>query len=227
MPLSGPIEKSTDLMSSAYQTIKRRGLMFILSSPSGAGKTTITRALLQRNKDLAVSLSVTTRPRRPGEVSGQDYKFLSVNEFTQMRDNGLLLEHAKVHDNWYGTPREPVEEALKKGQDIVFDIDWQGTQQLAEISREDLVTIFILPPSVAELERRLRTRARDPETVIRKRLAKSADEMSHYSEYDYVIVNHDVETSIAQAQTILEAERLKRHRQSGLAEFIRGLKQGL
>lgn len=205
----------------------RRGLMLVLSSPSGAGKTTISRALLKRNDNLIVSTSVTTRPRRPGEVSGQDYYFVDIPAFDEMVKNGDFLEYAKVHDNYYGTPRGPVMNALAAGKDVIFDIDWQGTQQLAEIAREDLVTVFILPPSSAELERRLRERARDPEDIIRKRLAKAAEEMSHYSEYDYVIVNQDIDRSIAQAQLILDAEHLKRHRQVGVGDFVRGLMQGL
>lgn len=207
--------------------LKRRGLMYVLSSPSGAGKTTITRALLQRNDNLDVSVSVTTRPRRAGEMSGQDYHFVDIQTFNGMVENAALLEYAKVFDHYYGTPREAVERALQAGRDIIFDIDWQGTQQLAEIAREDLVTVFILPPSSRELERRLRTRGREPEDEIRKRMSKAADEMSHYSEYDYVIVNQDIEQSIEQAQGILDAERLKRDRLTGLSDFVRGLKEGL
>jgi guanylate kinase len=208
-------------------TLMRRGLMFVLSSPSGAGKTTISRTLLKGNDNLIVSTSVTTRPRRAGEVSGQDYYFVDHTAFDEMVKNGDLLEHARVHDHYYGTPRQPVMNALAAGRDVIFDIDWQGTQQLAEIAREDLVTVFILPPSSVELERRLRTRARDPEDVIRKRLAKAAEEMSHYSEYDYVIVNQDIDKALAQAQTILNAEHLKRHRMIGVSDFVRGLMQGL
>lgn len=205
----------------------RRGLMLVLSSPSGAGKTTISRALLKRNDNLMVSTSITTRPRRAGEVSGQDYYFVDIPAFDEMVKNGDFLEYAKVHDHYYGTPRGPVMKALASGKDVIFDIDWQGTQQLAEIAREDLVTVFILPPSSAELERRLRARARDPEDVIRKRLSKAAEEMSHYSEYDYVIINHDIDRAISQAQLILDAEHLKRHRRIGVGDFIRGLMQGL
>lgn len=214
-------------MTEETTSLRHRGLMYVLSSPSGAGKTTITRALLKQNDDLVVSLSVTTRPRRAGESSGHDYRFVDIPAFDRMVADGEFLEHAKVHDHYYGTPREPVEQALNDGNDVIFDIDWQGTQQLAEIAREDLVTVFILPPSGAELERRLRNRARDPEDVIRRRLAKAAEEMSHYSEYDYVIINDDIEQAIAKAQTILSAERLKRHRTTGLSDFVRGLMKGL
>lgn len=201
--------------------------MYVLSSPSGAGKTTISRALLADNNDLIVSISVTTRPRRPGEVSGQDYFFVDIPTFNEMIQSGDFLEYAKVHDNYYGTPRNPVEDALRSGKDVIFDIDWQGTQQLAEIAREDLVTVFILPPSHAELERRLRGRAQDSEEVIRRRLSKAAEEMSHYSEYDYVIINDDIDKAIARGQLILDAERLRRHRLVGVSDFVRGLMKGL
>lgn len=207
--------------------MKRRGLMFVLSSPSGAGKTTITRALLKNNSDLIVSTSATTRPRRPGEVQGQDYYFVSQDEFAAMIEDKSFLEYAHVFGNYYGTPREPVEQALQEGKDIVFDIDWQGTQQLAEIARDDLVTCFILPPSAQELERRLRNRKRDTEEDIVRRMGQAADEITHYSEYDYVIVNHDIEMAIQKAQAILDAERLKRQRQVGLSGFVRTLKSGL
>lgn len=204
--------------------------MYVMSSPSGAGKTTITRALLEGNPNVLISISATTRARRAGEVHGQDYYFVSPDEFREMVDSGQMLEHAKVFDNYYGTPREPVERALSAGQDVIFDIDWQGTQQLSEIAREDLVTVFILPPSRSDLEKRLRHRSRDTlesEAQIRTRMSKAADEMSHYSEYDYVIINRDIEEAITQAQLILNAERLKRHRKVGLSEFVRGLKEGL
>ncbi len=207
--------------------LQRRGLMFVLSSPSGAGKTTITRALLKNNQDLEISISATTRQRRPGEVDGQDYYFVDIPEFNAMVGNGEMLEHAKVFNNYYGTPRLPVEEALSRGNDVIFDIDWQGTQQLREIARDDLVTVFILPPNAKELERRLRARAQDPEETIRHRMDKASDEMTHYSEYDYVLINNNVEMAIQQAQHILDSERLKRHRLVGLSEFVRGLKDGL
>lgn len=208
-------------------SLQRRGLMFVLSSPSGAGKTTITRALLNNNPDLVISISATTRPRRPGEVHGQDYYFVDISEFNAMVDSREMLEHAKVFGNYYGTPRQPVEEALQRGQDVIFDIDWQGTQQLREIARDDLVTVFILPPGAKELERRLRSRAQDNEETIRHRMDKAADEMTHYSEYDYVLINNNIDVAIQQAQLILDAERLKRHRMSGLSDFVRGLKDGL
>ncbi len=210
--------------------LKRRGLMYVLSSPSGAGKTTITRALLKQNKDLAVSVSATTRPRRAGEVQAQDYLFVDITDFNTMIDNGDMLEHAKVFGHYYGTPRGPVEEALSQGRDVIFDIDWQGTQQLREMARDDLVTVFILPPSARELENRLRNRSKDTletETQIRDRMSKSNDEMTHYSEYDYVLINSDIETTITQAQMILDAERLKRRRLIGLSDFVRGLTEGL
>lgn len=210
--------------------LKRRGLMFVLSSPSGAGKTTITRALLKQNPDLTVSISATTRDRRAGEVQGQDYHFVDMQSFDKMVKDKQMLEHAKVFGNYYGTPRAPVMDALAQGKDVVFDIDWQGTQQLSEIAREDLVTVFILPPSATELEKRLRTRAKDTkesEETIRFRMEKAADEMTHYSEYDYVIINHDIHDSIRRAQLILDTERLKRERLIGLSDFVRGLKEGL
>ncbi|MGE4312738.1 MAG: guanylate kinase [Pseudobdellovibrionaceae bacterium] len=210
--------------------LKRRGLMFVLSSPSGAGKTTITRALLERHPDLTVSISATTRAMRAGEENGRDYYFVDIPTFNQMVEQREMIEYAKVFDNYYGTPREPVEAALAEGNDVIFDIDWQGTQQLSEIARDDLVTIFILPPSHAELEKRLRLRARETgetEGQIRSRMEKAASEMSHYSEYDYVIINSDIETSIAKAQTILSAERMKRQRLAGMSEFVRGLMGGL
>ncbi|MDH5722661.1 MAG: guanylate kinase [Alphaproteobacteria bacterium] len=204
--------------------------MYVMSSPSGAGKTTITRALLNTNDDLVMSVSATTRMRRAGEVHGQDYFFVTTDEFRELIDAGEMLEHAKVFDNYYGTPKEPVEQALRDGKDVIFDIDWQGTQQLGEMAREDLVTVFILPPARAELEKRLRNRSRDThesEADIRGRMSKAADEMSHYSEYDYVIINNDVDVAIRKAQLILDAERLKRRRMVGLSDFVRGLKEGL
>lgn len=210
--------------------LKRRGLMFVMSSPSGAGKTTITRALLKANEDVTISISATTRPRRAGEVHGQDYFFVTPDEFRAMAENGEMLEHAKVFDHYYGTPRAPVEQAMNEGRDVLFDIDWQGTQQLREMARDDLVTVFILPPSRQDLEKRLRSRARDTretEDDIRKRMSKAAAEISHYSEYDYVIVNNDIDEAIARAQLILNAERFKRQRIKGLSDFVRGLIGGL
>jgi guanylate kinase len=211
-------------------SLKRRGLMFVLSSPSGAGKTTITRALLDDNADAIISISATTRQRRAGEVHGQDYYFVDMAEFNDMVARGDMLEHAKVFGNYYGTPRGPVEDALDAGKDIIFDIDWQGTQQLAEIARDDLVTVFVLPPSSDELERRLNNRARDTREKkedISGRMAKAADEMSHYSEYDYVLINKDVDSTIKNAQMILDAERMRRRRQKGLSDMVRGMMNGL
>lgn len=211
-------------------TLKRRGLMYVMSSPSGAGKTTITRALLKNNDDLVISISATTRKRRAGETHGQDYFFVEQDKFGAMVDNGEMLEHAKVFDHYYGTPREPVEQALSDGKDVIFDIDWQGTQQLSELAKEDLVTVFILPPERAELEKRLRNRSRDTlesENDIRGRMSKAADEMSHYTEYDYVIINSNIDDAIEKAQVILDAERIKRRRLVGLSDFVKGLKDGI
>ena len=200
--------------------IKRRGLMLVLSSPSGAGKSTIARAILDRDPALTMSVSATTRPPRPGEVDGKDYFFLDPVTFERMAADNQLLEHATVFDNRYGTPREPVEAALAGGRDVLFDVDWQGTQQLKQNARADLVSIFILPPSHAELERRRHTRAQDSDEVVRRRMAKAADEMSHWAEYDYVIVNRVVEESVAAVDSILAAERLRRDRQTGLHDFV-------
>ncbi len=206
--------------------IKRRGLLFVLSSPSGAGKTSIARALLQDDSNLKMSISVTTRPPRPGEIDGVDYYFVSKKRFAHMVDTGELLEHAKVFDNYYGTPKAPVAKALNDGQDVLFDIDWQGGQQLAEQMHDDLVKVFVLPPSTEDLEKRLRTRAQDSDTVVRGRMAKSADEMSHFAEYDWVIVNRDLQRAIYDAKAILQSERLRRVRQSGLNAFVQKLRQG-
>jgi guanylate kinase len=205
--------------------IQRRGLMLVLSSPSGAGKTTISRHLLPGDDEINLSISVTTRPKRANEIEGVDYHFVDQPTFDQLVIAGELLEHATVFGHGYGTPRAPVEAALEAGQDVLFDIDWQGTQQLAEKASKDLVRIFILPPSTTELERRLRTRAQDPEEVVQGRMAKAADEMSHWPEYDYIIVNHDVAESLAQVEAILAAERLKRERQVSLHDFVEVLRQ--
>lgn len=206
--------------------IHRRGLMLVLSSPSGAGKTTITRLLLERDAWLDISVSVTTRPMRPGEVDGRDYHFVKPAEFARMLRSGDLLEHAKVFGHEYGTPRKPVEAALSEGRDIVFDIDWQGTQQLKQAARQDLVAVFVLPPSTEELARRLHARAQDSDDVVASRMAKAADEMSHWAEYDYIVVNRDIGQSVASVRAILAAERLKRDRQIGLADFVGGLREG-
>ncbi len=207
--------------------IQRRGLMLVLSSPSGAGKTTISRKLLERDANLSMSVSVTTRPRRPGEVNGVDYHFIDASEFDRLVGAGALLEHAKVFGNHYGTPRAAVEAALAAGRDVLFDIDWQGTQQLAERARADLVSVFVLPPSTRELERRLKARAQDSAVEVARRMAKAADEMSHWAEYDYIIVNHDIDASTRHVQAILQSERLRRDRQVGLSEFVKALREGL
>ncbi|MET1028021.1 MAG: guanylate kinase [Dongiaceae bacterium] len=206
--------------------VHRRGLMLVLSSPSGAGKTTISRKLLHLEPGLAMSVSATTRPKRPGEAAGVDYHFVDATEFNLMINRGEFFEYAKVFDNYYGTPRQAVETALAKGSDVLFDIDWQGTQQLAQAAREDLVSVFILPPTTHALEQRLRARAQDSADVVAHRMSKAADEMSHWAEYDYIIINQHIETSVARVRAILTAERLKRQRQVGLAEFVKGLREG-
>lgn len=203
--------------------IKRRGLMLVLSSPSGAGKTTLAKRLLETDRNFTMSVSVTTRPKRPSEIHGQDYLFVTQLEFAQKAGRGELLEHATVFGNSYGTPREPVEQALARGRDILFDIDWQGTQQLKEKAREDVVSVFILPPSRAELERRLQSRAQDPAEIVAQRMAKANDELSHWAEYDYVVVNNDIRIAEAKIAHIVESERHKRARQTGLSEFVRAL----
>ena len=201
----------------------RRGFMFILSSPSGAGKTTLSRLLLEREKGLTMSVSTTTRPMRPGEVEGQDYFFVDQPRFDTMAAQDELLEYATVFDRSYGTPRSFVMEALEQGTDVLFDIDWQGTQQLAASCREDMASIFILPPSVAELEARLRKRGQDSEETVTYRMERAASEMSHWDEYDYVVINHHVEDCLQQITHILHAERCKRTRQTNLAQFIQSM----
>ena len=203
--------------------VMRRGLMLVLSSPSGAGKTTLSRRLLEVDPSVALSISVTTRTKRSGEIDGRDYHFIDKPRFNQMVKNGDLLEWAEVFGNLYGTPRNPVETALAAGNDILFDIDWQGTQQLREKVRGDMASIFVLPPSITELERRLRQRAQDDEPVIKTRMAKAADELSHWAEYDYVVINDEIERAFADVRTILAAERLKRERQPALSGYVRGL----
>ncbi len=205
--------------------IERRGLMLVLSSPSGAGKTTISRELLARDDALVLSVSATTRPMRPGETEGVDYVFMDRAHFDEMVRDGAFLEHATVFGHCYGTPRGPVEPALGEGRDVLFDIDWQGAQQVAEKARKDLVSVFILPPSTGELERRLHSRAQDSDDVVRARMAEAADEMSHWPEYDYIVVNQDVEASVAAVRSILQAERLRRERQVGLHDFVETLRK--
>jgi len=207
--------------------IAGRGLMFVLSSPSGAGKTTLSRMLLEADRNVELSVSVTTRPKRRGEVNGRDYHFIDRGRFDAMVKANELLEWAEVFGHYYGTPRRPVVDALRAGRDVLFDIDWQGTQQLREKAREDLVSVFILPPTVRELARRLRHRASDSKTIIGSRMAKAADEMSHWPEYDYVIVNRDIDQAFAEIRAILAAERLRRERQIGLSDFVRGLQARL
>ena len=209
----------------SFDGVERRGLMFVLSSPSGAGKTTLSRLLIERVTGLSMSVSVTTRPMRPGEVDGRDYVFVDHARFQEMADSGALLEWATVFDNGYGTPRAAVEMALSSGNDVLFDIDWQGTQQLREKAGKDVVSVFILPPSAADLERRLHTRAQDSREVIRGRMSRASHELSHWAEYDYIVVNHAIEEAFAEVQSILKAERLKRERRIGLTEFVRGLQK--
>ncbi len=200
--------------------IKRRGLMLVLSSPSGAGKTTLSRRLLETDSGIVMSVSATTRAKRPNEIEGRDYFFVTGDKFQAMAKAGEFLEHATVFGNSYGTPAKPVMDALSAGRDVLFDIDWQGAQQLKEKARDDLVSIFILPPSHGELERRLHTRAQDTEEIVKQRMAKAAGEISHWPEYDYVIVNRDVETAHAQIAAVLAAERARRTRQIGLSDFV-------
>ena len=207
--------------------IARRGLMLVLSSPSGAGKTTLSRMLLKADRHVELSVSVTTRPQRRGEVDGRDYHFIDLHRFQAMVKSSKLLEWAEVFGHCYGTPRRPVEKALQAGRDVLFDIDWQGTQQLSEKARDDLVSVFILPPTAKELERRLKRRAQDSHDIIGSRMDKAADEMSHWPEYDYVIVNRDKDEAFAEVKAILAAERLKRERQIGLSGFVRALQAKL
>lgn len=200
--------------------ITRRGIMLVLSSPSGAGKTTLSRNLLELEENVTLSISVTTRPRRPSEIDGVHYRFLTKRQFELMRDAGDLLEWAEVHGNFYGTPREPVEKALAAGRDVLFDIDWQGTQQLYASMRADVVSVFVLPPSTAELKSRLERRAQDSPAIILQRLRNAIDEIAHWREYDYVLVNRDLDKSFARVRAILSAERLKRVQMPALESFV-------
>jgi guanylate kinase len=203
--------------------IARRGLMLVISSPSGAGKSTIARTLLETDKHIGLSVSVTTRQRRPSEIEGVHYLFKTVREFERLRDSDALLEHAEVHGNFYGTPREPVEQAMAEGRDMLFDIDWQGAQQLQEKMSADVVSIFVLPPTMTELQSRLHRRAEDSEEVIQTRLANSRSEIAHWREYDYVIVNDDLNAAFDAVQSIVKAERLRRDRRHGMFDFVREL----
>ena len=206
--------------------IQRRGLMLVLSSPSGAGKTTLSRQLLDNDKQIQLSVSCTTRQKRPGERDGVDYRFVDTATFRGMIERKEFLEYAEVFGNYYGTPKAPVDEALAAGRDVLFDIDWQGTQQLRDKGRADLVTVFVLPPSTRDLEKRLLTRAQDPKEIVAQRMAKAADEMSHWAEYDYVVVNRDIATSLSNLKAILTSERLRRERQVGMSVFVKGLREG-
>lgn len=208
--------------------LKRRGLLLVLSSPSGAGKTTLAKRLLAAEPGtISMSVSITTRKPRPGEVDGKDYRFLDKAEFLRLRDAGALLEWAEVFDNFYGSERAQVESAVESGHDVLFDIDWQGARQLAETMSRDLVRIFILPPSGKALEQRLTSRNMDSPDVVARRMAKAADEISHWPEYDYVIINHDIDASFAELMAIITAERLRRERQVGLSAFVREIESEL
>ena len=215
------------MTSSSKPTIHRRGLLLVLSSPSGAGKTTLSRALLASDSHITMSISVTTRKPRPGEVEGRDYYFTDDSGFAALEAKAELLENARVFGNSYGTPRTPVETAIRAGRDVLFDIDWQGAQQLAEKMAGDLVRVFILPPSGSSLEQRLKSRAQDPPDVVARRMAEASTELSHWAEYDYVLVNENFDESLGALRSILTSERLRRDRQSGLSAFVRELQKGL
>ena len=208
------------------EAIARRGLMLVLSSPSGAGKSTLSRRLLQSDPQIAMSVSVTTRAKRPNEVEGKDYYFVTPERFEAMVKEGAFLEHATVFKHRYGTPKEAVEKILTNGRDVLFDIDWQGAQQLAQKAKDDLVRVFILPPSRAELERRLSERAQDSAAVVAVRMAEADNEISRWSEYDYVIINDDIDKAEMQLKAIVAAERLNRQRQTGLVDFVITLMRG-
>ena len=203
--------------------IARRGLMLVLSSPSGAGKTTIARKLLEQELGIEISVSHSTRKMRKGERDGQDYHFVSHDTFTKMRDHGEFLEWAVVFDNYYGTTRKPVEEALAAGRDVLFDVDWQGAASLRDEARDDVVTVFILPPTAADLEQRLNVRAQDPPEIVRRRMLGASNEIQHWTEYDYVVVNYDIDRSVAAIRAVLTAERLRRTRLTGLKQFVQNL----
>lgn len=203
--------------------LARRGLLFILSSPSGAGKSTIARMLLEQDKHIALSVSVTTRPPRPGEVDGKDYHFIDEAEFHRLVEENALLEWAKVFGHYYGTPKAEVKQGLREGQDFLFDIDWQGTQQLYQRAEQDVVRVFILPPSLEELHRRLRSRNTDSEDVIAGRMARAQDEISHWDGYDFVVINDNVENCFEKVRQILNSERMRRARQTGLIDYVRDL----
>ena len=205
------------------ETIARRGLMLVLSSPSGAGKTTISRRLLGNDKDIALSVSHTMRAKRKGETDGKDYHFVDKDTFARMRDEGAFLEWAVVFDNYYGTTRAPVERALLEGRDVLFDVDWQGAETLRKAAAGDVVSVFILPPSAEALEDRLKTRAEDSDEVVSRRMRGASNEIQHWREYDYVVVNYDIDRSVAAVRAILAAERLRRTRLTGLKDFVQGL----
>ena len=207
-------------------SVSRRGLMLVLSSPSGAGKSSISRKLLEQDDNISLSISATSRKRRPGEVEGKDYHFVEPQEFQMMINENRFLEHAKVFDHYYGTPSDQVMEKIESGSDVLFDIDWQGTQQLKAKARDDLISVFILPPSYRELETRLKKRNQDTDMEVAKRMSKAADELSHYAEYDYIIINHDLAESVRHVHAILAAERQRRFRMNGLTEFVRQLQAG-
>lgn len=209
------------------EKLARRGLMFVMSSPSGAGKTTLTRLLVQKEDNIELSISVTTRQRRPSEVEGVHYYFVSRPQFEKMRDSGELLEWAEVHGNYYGTPAKPVEKALAKGKDVLFDIDFQGTRQLYKRAASDVVSIFILPPSIAEMKKRIRRRATEDEATLKKRLETAKHEVPRWVEYDYVIINDDLDEAFADIHSILQAERMKRQRRTGVEAFARKLQSKL
>ena len=204
-------------------TIARRGLMLVLSSPSGAGKTSIARRLLQEDPGIALAISHTTRQKRKGETEGKDYHFVDKDAFAQMRDRGAFLEWAVVFDNFYGTTREPVDKSLHGGDDVLFDVDWQGAETLRKSAGEDVVSVFVLPPSAGALEKRLKTRAQDSDDIVSRRMRGASNEIQHWKEYDYVIVNFDLDKSVAAVRTILAAERLRRERLTGVKDFVQGL----